>query len=87
MLNIILGNIFPPEHAPADTLPEVPGCPPCWPKRLCGELEQGMEPDPPYPALGARKKRQLRRNNSCCEKSHSPAFFEKFRQDLHGRAR
>lgn len=41
-----------------------------------------------WPALscvGAGKSVSCCRNNSCCEKSHSPAFFEKFRQELHGR--
>ena len=83
MLNIIR-KYFPPEYAPIDALPENPTAALLL-KRLCGELEQGMELTRPI-LRGGWKKRQLRRNNSCCEKSHSPAFFEKFRQDLHGRA-
>lgn len=82
MLNIIR-KYFPPEYIPADTLPESPSAALLL-KRLCGELEQGMELTRPI-LRGGWKKRQLRRNNSCCEKSHSPAFFEKFRQELHGR--
>ena len=82
MLNIIR-KYFPPEYAPADTLPESPAAALLL-KRLCGELEQGMELTRPI-LRGGWKKRQLRRNNNCCEKSHSPAFFEKFRQELHGR--
>lgn len=82
MLNIIR-KYFPPEYTPADTLPENPSAVLLL-KRLCGELEQGMELTRPI-LRGGWKKRQLRRNNSCCEKSHSPAFFEKFRQELHGR--
>lgn len=82
MLNIIR-KYFPPEYTPADTLPENRAATLLL-KRLCGELEQGMELTRPI-LRGGWKKRQLRRNNSCCEKSHSPAFFEKFRQELHGR--
>ena len=82
MLNIIR-KYFPPEYTPADTLPENPAATLLL-KRLCGELEQGMELTRPI-LRGGWKKRQLRRNNSCCEKSLSPAFFEKFRQELHGR--
>ena len=82
MLNIIR-KYFPPEYAPVDALPENPAAALLL-KRLCGELELGMELTRPI-LRGGWKKRQLRRNNSCCEKSHSPAFFEKFRQELHGR--